>query len=55
MEKHASFDKTMILTIGIALIVSVLGAIALMSSETFMAAQGAMFEAMAVMAEVCRL
>lgn len=47
MEQRASFDKPMILTIGIVLIVSVLGAIALMSSESFMAAQVAMFEAMA--------
>ena len=55
MEQHASFDRTMIAVIGVALIVSVPGAIALLSSETFMAAQVAMFEAMAVMAEVCRL
>jgi hypothetical protein len=55
MEQHASSDKTTVLTIGAVLFVGVLGAIALMSSETFMAAQVAMFEAMAVMAEVCRL
>ena len=55
MKQHATFDQMTILTIGIVLIVSVLGAIALMSSETFMAAQVAMFKAMAVMAEVCRL
>jgi hypothetical protein len=55
MEQQASFDKAMILTTGIVMVLCVIGTIALMSSETFMAAQEAMFEAMAVMAEVCRL
>lgn len=55
MEQQASFDKSMILTTGIVMVLCVIGTIALMSSETFMAAQGAMFKAMAVMAEVCRL
>ncbi|MEM7043791.1 MAG: hypothetical protein AAF543_13355 [Pseudomonadota bacterium] len=55
MEQHASFDKAMILMIGIFLVLCMFGAFALMSSETFMTAQEAMFKAMAVMAEVCRL
>jgi hypothetical protein len=55
MEQPASFDKTMTLSIGLVLILCVSGAVALMSSDTFMAAQEAMFKAMAVMAEVCRL
>ncbi len=55
MEHQTSFDKTTILMIGITLTAVLIGAVALMSSDTFMAAQTVMFEAMAVMAEVCRL
>ena len=55
MEQPASLDKMMIPAIGLVLVLGVLGTMALMSSETFMAAQEAMFKAMAVMAEVCRL
>ncbi|MEM9625877.1 MAG: hypothetical protein AAGA21_06560 [Pseudomonadota bacterium] len=55
MEQQDSFDKTMISVIGVVLVLGVFGAVALMSSESFMAAQEAMFKAMAVMAEVCRL
>ena len=55
MEQHAPFDKAMIPVIGIAVVLCAFGALVLMSSENFMAAQEAMFKAMAVMAEVCRL
>jgi hypothetical protein len=55
MEQPLSFDKTTTLSIGIVLILCVFGAVALMSSDTFIEAQEAMFKAMAVMAEVCRL
>ncbi len=55
MEQHASFDKITLLAIGIVLFLCVFGAVALMFSETYIKAQEAMFEAMTVMAEICRL
>ena len=55
MEGSTSPDRTMAIYTGIALVVSALGIAAFMSSETFIASQAAMFNAMAVMAEVCRL
>jgi hypothetical protein len=55
MEQQASLDKAAMLTIGGILGIGITVAVALMSSETFIAAQEAMFKAMAVMAEVCRL
>ena len=55
MEQHSFLDKILIPMTGIILVLCALGAMTLMSSETFASAQEAMFKAMAVMAEVCRL